>query len=101
MFGHRKGVPDECGQVPVPSAGTRIADLGPETLLYSAHLTTMIQLDACGALVWKLCDGERSVGDIISLLSEAYPEGSDHVEGDVWQILRQLDQEGVLTLQDR
>lgn len=101
MFGRGKTASGDTAQIPVPSGETKVADLGAETLLYSLGKTTMIQLDSCGALVWKLCDGERSVDDIVSLLSDAYPEGSDHLEGDVWQILTQLDQEGILTLQSR
>jgi peptidoglycan/xylan/chitin deacetylase (PgdA/CDA1 family) len=41
------------------------------------------------ALVWSLCDGQRTIDDIISLLTEAYSEG-DGIGADVQQLLASL-----------
>ena len=36
-----------------------------------------IYLSDSASLVWQLCDGHRTVGDITALLGDAYPEAAD------------------------
>ena len=45
-----------------------------EISVYHPTLTTAIYLNETGALIWELCDGNRSVGDIIDLLGHHNPE---------------------------
>ena len=55
----------------------------------SSRSNTVHQLDSVGALIWDLCDGSRSLRQIQSLLTDAYPEG-DQVDRDVEQLLNLL-----------
>ena len=49
------------------------------------------------ALVWRLCDGERSVAQIIAWLAGQFPERGDEVARDVQQAIDTLIAEGLLT----
>jgi len=55
-------------------------------------------LNQSAGLVWGLCDGERTVADIVRLLAEAYPEAAVDLPGDVARIVRELHLQGVLDL---
>ena len=61
-----------------------------EITIYHPTLTTAVYLNETGALIWELCDGTRTIGNIIELLSEHYPESSEQIETDVKQLIAQL-----------
>ena len=48
-----------------------LEDMDGEMLLYNPSTSTTLQLNAPSAVVWQLCDGERSVQDIIDVVLEA------------------------------
>ena len=48
------------------------------------------------ALVWGLCDGRRTVADLISLLAEAYPESAASIRQDVYDTLFALSDLGAI-----
>jgi hypothetical protein len=66
-----------------------------EISVYHPTLTTAIYLNETGALIWELCDGERSVGDIIDLLGDLYPESRHVIDTDVKKIVVQLVNQGI------
>ena len=45
-----------------------------EITVYHPTLTTAVYLNETGALIWELCDGKRTIIDIIEMLSGQYPE---------------------------
>ena len=51
------------------------------------------------SLVWRLCDGKRTVGDIVEQLKEAYPEASDQLENDVEETLKTFAEHGAVKIQ--
>jgi hypothetical protein len=55
-----------------------------------------VHLNETAALVWELCNGTRTVGQIEDLLREAYPEAHERIVTDVGQALRRLDESGAL-----
>lgn len=59
-------------------------------LLYSRDKTQAVFLNATAALIWRLCDGQRSVAVIRSLLQEAYPQAADEVAQDLRVALEHL-----------
>ena len=61
----------------------QVEQIDGETLLYQHQLKRVIYLNESAALVWHLCDGQRSVADIIELLVDAYPDTEDAVRADV------------------
>lgn len=58
--------------------------------VYHPALTTSVHLDDTGALVWELCNGRRTVADIISILRRIYPESADQIEADVKEVVINL-----------
>lgn len=85
----------------VPRANTEfnLEQIDDELLLYHPAKTKAVYLNETAALVWQLCDSNRSVGEIVSLLEENYPE-SDTIRTDVEQTLQQLADNGAVELDD-
>ena len=69
--------------------------LDGEITVYHPTLTTAVYLNETGALIWELCDGTRTIAEIIELLSEQYPESSDQIETDVKDLITQLIEQGI------
>ncbi len=81
---------------PRPTPGYRMEVLDDEQLLYSAEQTRILCCNETASLIWRLCDGERSVGEIVALLQAAYPEASDSILEDVATTLAEFAQHGAL-----
>ena len=62
---------------------------GDEFLIYDRKTNRAHCLNRTAAEVWKLCDGVRTCGEIISALNREFDERAD--EDVVWMALRQLD----------
>lgn len=69
-----------------------------ELLLFHPGQTKIIYCNATASLVWQLCDGQRTVQEIIELLQTAYPEARNKIVTDVQATLRQFAQQGALEL---
>jgi hypothetical protein len=85
-------------QVPRQVAAFRLEALDGELLLYHPGLTRTIRLNDTAALVWQLCDGRRTVGEITDLLRDGYPDEASAIEEDVSSVVTRLAAEGALTL---
>ncbi len=53
-------------------------------------------LDKLGAEVWELCDGRRSVDEVIAAIGRRYEEPPSTVAGDVREWIAELRVEGLL-----
>lgn len=84
--------------VPVPRKGFQLEEMDGETLLYRHSTKKLIYLSESAAVVWKLCDGQRTAREIVSLLAEAYPEAREDVSNDVVEAIDNLIREGALLL---
>jgi hypothetical protein len=47
-------------------------------------------LDEVGGRVWELCDGVRSVADVVSVISQEYDAPPTTIEADVLELLADL-----------
>jgi hypothetical protein len=75
----------------------RIETVDDELVLYDAASGRAAYLNDSAAVVWKLCDGERSVAEIAGLLaSEMNAEGRP-VAGDVEDTIGQFVDAGLVT----
>ena len=70
-----------------------------EITVYHPTLTTSLYLNETGGLIWELCDGQRSVADIIDILTELYPENSTQVADGVKDIISRLLENNIARLQ--
>lgn len=71
-----------------------------EITVYHPTLTTSLYLNETGALIWELCDGKRSISDIIDVLSESYPKNSKQIHGDVMDIIGSLLENNIAVLRE-
>ncbi|MCB1503620.1 MAG: PqqD family protein [Hyphomicrobiaceae bacterium] len=82
--------------VPKQAFGFIAEDMEGETLLYRLGAHKAIHLNETAALIWKLCDGTRSVRTIIEELRGIFPDTSIDVSADTQEALSLLIGEGAL-----
>ena len=73
-----------------------LEDMDGECLLYHPETTTTLHLNQPSLVVWNLCDGERSVAEIIGAIQEAFPDQTEQVAEDVVDVVAQLSEKKVL-----
>ena len=61
-----------------------------ELLLYHLNETRILYFNETASLIWHLCDGQQSIGEITTLLSEAYPEAAESMAADVEETIEQF-----------
>ncbi len=83
---------------PRRKSGYHLEMLENELLLFSPEQELVLYFNETASVVWELCDGQRTVNDIVFLLSDAYPEAREAIESDVYSTLEQLAHHGVIEL---
>jgi hypothetical protein len=87
---------DALDEVPVPAADIATEIVEGEVLLYHPAQTRAIYLNPSAAVIWGLCDGRRSVREIVRVVGESYPDAGAELTEDVTTVVRQLRESGVL-----
>lgn len=64
--------------------------------LYDAKREQVLVLNATASDVWRLCDGEQTLDEIVQLLVSAYDADATVVRNDVQNTIDQLLEEGFL-----
>ena len=85
-------------QIPMPISNVESEVIDGEVLLYQPQQTRAVYLNPTAAVIWSLCDGKRSVREIIRAIDESYPEAGADLKEDVLATLKQLQESGVLVL---
>ena len=67
-----------------------------QTVLLRLDDGSYYAIDAVGALVWELCDGRRSLGDIVAVVHERFAAEEDQVRQDVLEFVSDLQGERLL-----
>jgi len=65
----------------------RIEQLDDEFLLYHPSQKKIMYCNNTASLVWQLCDGKRTINEIVALLNEAYEEKEETIRNEVLQTL--------------
>jgi hypothetical protein len=78
-------------------ATVRSADLDDELLVYVPRGRATVLLNESASMIWHLCDGSRSLGDLIAVLRAKYGD-SDDMEEEIEAAVLRLAAEGVLRL---
>jgi hypothetical protein len=81
---------------PRQSAEYRLESIDDELLLFHPGRTTIIYCNSTASLVWQLCNGERTVQEIVNLLQDAYPEASENMTGDIVTTLQRFAHHGAI-----
>jgi len=82
---------------PLPTPGYAIEELDGELLLFHPSSETILHTNETGAMVWRLCDGKRSVMEIVETLTAVYPEAAADITQDVPDLLNQFAHQGAIT----
>ena len=70
-------------KVPSSKSSFELEEIDGELLLYSPESTRSIYMNSTASIIWRLCDGKITIGEIVELLQEAFPEAKDSIEQDV------------------
>lgn len=82
--------------IPIPNSEFTLEQLDNELLLYHPTKTTTVYMNETASLVWQLCDGKRTVGEIVELLSESFPEAGEDLVSDIEKTLDTFSQHGAI-----
>jgi hypothetical protein len=83
--------------VPVRREGATAVELDQNVAVYDDVGQLLILLNSSAGSVWKLCDGETTVGEIVEVLGEAYPDHAPIIGDDVRETLRKLADMGLVS----
>lgn len=83
---------------PVQKPDYNLEMMDGELLLYHLNDNQILYLNETASLIWQLCDGRQTVDEIISLLSEAYPEAAANMATEVEDTVQQLLTAGCINL---
>ena len=67
-------------------------------LLMDDNDRMVLKLNDTGVLIWQMCTGTVTVGDMLDLLTESYPESSDVIERDLFRVLDTFNEYEVIEL---
>ncbi|MGB7874274.1 MAG: PqqD family protein [Anaerolineales bacterium] len=84
---------------PKPIEGFQTQILEGENVLFHPTRNTIIHINQTGALAWGLCDRSRTVGEIVELLSTAYPEAREQIAEDAPHTIHSLVRQGTLEIE--
>jgi hypothetical protein len=82
--------------IPTKAAGVFDEALENERLLYRIGAHKAYHLNETAVVVWTLCDGSRTVEEIIDFLSEAYPDAQTTLRAEVIETLTELKDENII-----
>jgi Coenzyme PQQ synthesis protein D (PqqD) len=80
----------DLNQIPLHASDVRADVVEGELLLYHPEQTMAVYMNAPGAVIWGLCDGQRTVTEIIALIEQAYPEAQLEITADVLKTIAEL-----------
>ena len=87
----------EPGFRPNPRPEIRVETVDDELVLYNAASGQAAYLNDSAAVVWKLCDGERSVSEITALILREMDGSGRPVGGDVEETIGEFVKAGLVT----
>lgn len=82
--------------LPKQNPAYRLEALDGEVLLYSQDDTRILYCNPSASLIWQLCDGTRTAGEIVATLCAAFPDAAESVPQDVEAALGELEQHGAI-----
>ena len=75
-------------------AGSEGTDAGTVTLIQSGM---MHQLNLIGGMIWQLCDGSRSLDEIVAAMAGEFDVSRDELRADVEVFVKELVDRGWLS----
>lgn len=69
-------------------------------LLSNREREHVLKINDTSLLIWELCNGSFSVGEIQKILIEQFPEAASTIKRDVHRVLDEFNEENVITLSE-
>jgi len=82
---------------PRPGAGVLHQEVSGTVVLLHPHSGRYFSLEEVSMRVWELCDGSRTVAEIVATVHAEYDAPVEEVEEDVVSLLDELAEEKLLT----
>lgn len=83
---------------PLPRERVIVQRARETLLLLDLDAGTYFSLDEVGGRVWELCDGSRTVADVVRVVTEEFDAPADVIESDVVALLSDLAGERLLVV---
>lgn len=80
--------------------GVREYKLGDELLLYAPDSKDAHVLNTSAMAIWQLCDGNRTVAEIIETVAEWLDQSTDELRNDINKGFIELNKNGLLELNE-
>ena len=87
---------EECVEVIIPRRKDRVGRI--MGWVFAVPDSKPVVLDEVGSHIWRLCDGEHTVGDLVQDLCDEYKLGWREVEVSLTEYLRMLGKPGMIAL---
>lgn len=81
---------------PIRKPEFRLELVDEDILLYDPTGEKILHFNQTATLIWQLCDGTRTVEDMIDLLQKAYPDAVDVINDDVQSTLQEFEEYGCI-----
>ncbi len=83
-------------QIPKKQPDYYLEVMDGEILLFHLSRRNILYCNQTASIIWQLCDGERTVQDIITVLSNTYPESTDSIIEQTKSLLEQFQKQGAI-----
>ena len=84
--------------IPTPHADVHYSLVDKEAVLLNLNDGMYHSLNSLGTLIWTLCDGKRSLQEILTSVCAQYDVSEETARHDLLQLMTQLNQEGLVEL---
>ena len=77
-------------------ADVQVRELDGEAFVYDPRTADTHRLNDTALFIWKQCDGEQSVRDVIDAVTEHYDVGIAEACDHVARVIREFEQKGLI-----
>ena len=84
--------------IATPHPDVQYSLLDDEAVLLNLHTGFYHSLNPLGTTIWTMCDGSRSLKEILTSICSRYDVQEDTAKHDLIQLMTQLNQEGLVDL---
>ena len=85
------------GRIGPPPVHIIETEIKGDISLFDAERNQVVVLNSTASDVWRLCDGEHTLDEIVALLASAYGTTPEAIKDNVTTTIEQLAGEGFLT----
>jgi len=82
---------------PFPGAGVLQQEVSGTMVLLHPHSGRYFSLEEVSLRIWELCDGSRTVAEVVAVVQTEYDAPAEEVEEDVVSLLGELAKEKLVT----